>query len=103
MGAPAEARQTLELVSENKRSDPILAAITTRLELVEQAADLGEVGDLEAKLAKNPADHQTRFDLALACNASDDRDKTVDHLLEIIKRDAQWNEGRGQNPAAAIV
>jgi putative thioredoxin len=48
--------------------------------------------ELEQKVAANPADHQARFDLALALNAAGEREKAADHLLDIVKRDRKWND-----------
>ena len=39
-----------------------------------------------------PRDHQARFDLALGLNARGRREEAVDHLLEIVRRDRNWNE-----------
>jgi putative thioredoxin len=91
-GAIEQAKQTLALVPEAKRNDTPVVAARAALELAEQAGKLGSVVDLEAKVARNPADHQARFDLALALNASGKREAAIDHLLEIVKRDRQWND-----------
>ncbi len=48
--------------------------------------------ELEAKVAANAADHQARFDLAVALNARGERAKALDHLLEIVRRDRKWND-----------
>ena len=50
------------------------------------------MSDLEAKVAANPADHQARFDLAVALNADGKREAAADHLIEIVKRDRKWND-----------
>jgi putative thioredoxin len=50
------------------------------------------VTELEQKVAANPLDHQARFDLATALNASDKRAEATHQLLEIVKRDRKWNE-----------
>ena len=43
-------------------------------------------------LAADPADHQARYDLATALNASDRREEAAEALLEIIRRDRAWND-----------
>jgi putative thioredoxin len=91
-GALEQAKQTLALVPEAKRNDPAATAARAALELAEQAKAVGPVGELEQKVAANPADHQARFDLAVALNAKGQRQQAADHLLMIVKRDRKWND-----------
>ena len=49
---------------------------------------------LQARLAADPADHQARYDLATALNASDEREQAAEALLEILRRNRSWNEAR---------
>ncbi len=86
------ARQTLSLVPKGKENDPALSAARAALELADQAAKVGDVSVLEAALAANAADHQARFDLAVALNAKGERAKALDHLIEIVRRDRKWND-----------
>jgi putative thioredoxin len=87
-----QAKETLALVPEAKRGDAAVAAARAALEVAEQASSVGPVGELEQKVAANPLDHQARFDLAVALNANGKRQESVDHLIEIVKRDRKWNE-----------
>lgn len=91
-GAIEQAKQTLALVPEAKRNEASVAAARAALEVAEQAASLGPIAELEQKLAANAADHQTRFDLALALNAKGRRMETLEHLLQIVRRDRKWND-----------
>jgi putative thioredoxin len=91
-GALDQARQTLDMVPENKRNDTTLAAARAALELAEQAKTLGPLSDLEQKVAANPLDHQARFDLALALNGNNRRLEALEHLIAIVKRDRKWND-----------
>jgi putative thioredoxin len=86
------AKQTLNKVPEAKRNDAAYAAARAALEVAEQANSVGPVGELEKKVAANPLDHQARFDLAVALNASGQRNDAVEHLIEIVKRDRKWND-----------
>jgi putative thioredoxin len=87
-----KAKQTLAQVPEAKRNEAPVAAARAALEVAEQAATLGPVGELEQKVAANPVDHQARFDLAVALNANNRRQEAVDHLMEIVRRDRKWND-----------
>ena len=52
-----------------------------------------DTAPLEAALAANPDDHDARFALAAAKMGAGDRDAAADALLEIIRRDKDWNDG----------
>lgn len=91
-GALDQAKQTLAMIPEGKRSETAVAAARAALELAEQASALGPIAELEQKVAANPLDHQARFDLALAHNAKRHRKEALDHLIEIARRDRKWND-----------
>ncbi len=91
-GAIEQAKQTLAMVPESKHADAAVAAARAALDIAEQAASLGPIAELEKTVAENPHDLQARFDLALALNANGRRTETVDHLLDIIRRDRSWND-----------
>ena len=91
-GAIEEAKQTLALIPEAKQKEPAVAAARAALELAEQAQSVGPVGELEQKVAANPADHQARFDLAVALNGAGKREEAAEHLLTIVRRDRKWND-----------
>jgi len=69
-----------------------IAAVRSAIELAEQAEQAGPVGELEAKVAANPKDHEARLDLATALYAAGNKEAAVDHLLQSIKLDRKWNE-----------
>ena len=72
---------------------PELEAAHAQLELARQAADAGPVAELTAAVEANPEDLQARFDLAQALYANGDAEGAVTHLLELFRRDREWNEG----------
>ncbi|MDK3019922.1 thioredoxin family protein [Pseudodonghicola flavimaris] len=81
-GAPAEISHS-----------PELEAAHAQLELARQAADAGPVAELEAAVAADPDNLQARFDLAQALHASGKVEEAVDQLLELFRRDREWNDG----------
>ena len=91
-GDLAGARRFLDMVPPDKANDPAVASARAAAELAEQAASLGDLGDLQARLSADPDDHGARFDLALGLSARNDREAAVDQLLAIVKRDRAWNE-----------
>ena len=90
-GAPAEIAQT-----------PELETAYAQLELAKQAANAGPIGDLRIKVEENPEDHQARFDLAQALYASGAAEEAVGELLEIFRRDREWNEGAAKTQLFTI-
>ncbi|MER2605112.1 MAG: thioredoxin [Siculibacillus sp.] len=90
-GELAEAEEVLAQVPAAAK-DPRVAAVKAKIALAAQTADLGDVVALEARLTRDPADHQARFDLALVFAAKGHRNEAVDQLIEIFKRDRAWND-----------
>jgi putative thioredoxin len=86
------AKRFLAMAPKGKENDPAIAGARAAIELAEQAASLGDVGELQRRIESNPLDHQARFDLALALNARGQREEAVDQLVEIVRRDRNWNE-----------
>ena len=80
-GAPAEIAE-----------DPLIVGARAQIELSRQAADAGETDELRARLEADPADHQARLDLAVALLGAGDAEGAVDELLELFRRDREWNE-----------
>ncbi|MGR3585874.1 MAG: tetratricopeptide repeat protein [Pseudooceanicola nanhaiensis] len=72
---------------------PEVEAAHAQLELKKQAAGVGPVGELTAKVEADPDDLQARFDLAKALHASGQVQEAVDELLELFRRDREWNDG----------
>jgi putative thioredoxin len=91
-GSIEQAKKTLEMVPEAKRNDATVAAAQAAIDLAEQAKSVGPLNELEAKVNANPANHQARFDLAVALNAAGKRSEAAQHLLDIVKRDRKWND-----------
>jgi len=87
------AKALIARVPADQANHADVAAVKTALELAEAGQKAaGEVGKLEARLAADQKDHQARLDLAVALFAAGEREKAIDHLFEIIKRDRTWNE-----------
>jgi len=70
-----------------------LEAARAKLALARQAETAGPVDELRAVLAADPTDHQARFDLAQALHANDDVAGAIEELLELFRRDREWNDG----------
>jgi putative thioredoxin len=93
-GDVAGARKTLDSLSPEAAGASEVAGARAALELAERAQAHGgaDVAGLRQRLEANPADHQARFDLAMALHAAGDREGAVEELLEIVRRDRNWND-----------
>ncbi|OYU48003.1 MAG: thioredoxin [Rhizobiales bacterium PAR1] len=87
-----QARGILQTVPADKAGHPAIAGARAALELAEQAEELGDISGLMREVEANPANHQARFDLALALNARNKREDAVDALIAILRKDRTWNE-----------
>ena len=64
-----------------------------QLDLAKQAGNAGPEAELRAKLEANPDDHAVRFELATALHAAGKTEDAVAELLELFRRDREWNDG----------
>ena len=78
------------------------AGIVTAYALKEKAEAAGPVDALQAKVQAEPANHQARYDYALALYANGKRAEAVDELLEIVRRDRKWNEEAARKELVTI-
>jgi putative thioredoxin len=73
--------------------DQAVVQARAALDLARAAAPAGELAELNARIAADPADHQARIDLANALFAAGRRDEAADQLFASIAADREWNEG----------
>jgi len=81
---------------------PELEAVAAQLNLARQAAKAGPVEDLRARLDADANDHAARFDLATALHAKGDTQGAIDTLLDLFRRDREWNEGAAKTQLFTI-
>ncbi|MGE0743871.1 MAG: thioredoxin [Rhodospirillales bacterium] len=87
------AREVLAGVPEDKREEAAVAAALAALELAEKSSSaVADLSGLIAAVTEDPANHQARYDLALALYGNGEPDAAIDHLVEIVKRDKAWND-----------
>lgn len=85
-------------VAKSKEMD----AARAQLELARQAANAGPEAELRAAVTADPMNHQARFDLAAALLAAGNPQEAVDELLELFRRDREWNGGAAKTQLFTI-
>ena len=90
-GAPAEISQS-----------PELEAAYAQLALAKQAENAGPVAELMAQVEAEPDNLQARFDLAQAQNANGQTEEAVETLLELFRKDREWNNGAAKEQLFTI-
>ena len=93
MGALDQAEAVLNGTPAEFSDAPEIEAARAQLELARQAEHAGPVADLRAAVEANPDDHQARLDLAQALHAAGETEAAVDELLDLFRRDREWNDG----------
>lgn len=81
---------------------PELEAVRAQIELARQAEDAGPLAELSQAVEANPDDHQARFDYALALHAGGQVQEAVDQLLDLFRRDREWNDGAAKTQLFTI-
>jgi putative thioredoxin len=92
MGDLERAEQTLALAPANKADSAPIATARSALDLARKSSNIGGADALREKAAQSPNDPQAQFDLALALNASGDREGALEALLSIIANNKNWND-----------
>ncbi|MEL6101714.1 MAG: thioredoxin [Pseudomonadota bacterium] len=85
-GAPAEISD-----------DAAIDAAAAQLQLARQAADAGPLAELRASVDVDPENQQARYDLAQALQANGQTEEAVAELLELFRRDRDWNDGAAKD------
>lgn len=86
------AKATLALTPPAHDGHADIASARAILELAETPVDHGEIAALQDKIEDTPGDHDSRLALAIALNASGEREAALDHIFHIIQSDREWND-----------
>lgn len=102
LGQIDQAENILNLAPDAIAKSPELEAVRAQIALARQAADAGPLADLQAAVAADPANHQARFDYATALHAAGQVQEAVDELLELFRRDREWNNAAAKTQLFTI-
>ncbi len=96
LGQPDEARQMLDQVPEDMAKDPDVVAARAALALIDDLGETGGPDALQTRVDAEPADLQARYDLARALYARGRADDAIQALIESIRRDREWEDGKAR-------
>jgi putative thioredoxin len=93
LGQEDAAEEALAQVPEKVAEHAEVTGARSALALAKEGrAAKDQLQSLQARVAADPADHQARYDLATALNATNEREQAAEALLEILRRNRGWNE-----------
>ena len=82
--------------------NPEVESLHAQIELAKQALDAGPINELTQLVDQNSDDHESRFRLAQALHGAGQVEDAVNHLLELFKRDREWNDGAAKSQLFVI-
>ena len=91
------ARELIAALEEESLQHNAVQALAKAIDLAVAAANLGDAGELQARVTADPADHQARLDLATLLNHRGERLAAAEMLIASIKLDRAWNEGAARD------
>jgi putative thioredoxin len=93
LGQEDAAEEALAQVPEKVAEHAEVTGARSALALAKEGrAAKDQLQSLQARVAADPTDHQARYDLATALNATNEREQAAEALLEILRRNRGWNE-----------
>lgn len=97
------ARKLADGLPQDLATAPEVRAAITAIELAEETRKAaGDLADLERRAAQEPPDPAARYDLALARYGSGDSEAAVELLLDMVRRDREWNDAAARKQLLKI-
>ena len=97
LGELQRAEGLLNSVPESIVDKKEITAARAQLEIAKEASEAGPIPELRTKLAGNPDEHGVRYELASALHASGKTEEAIDELMELFRRDREWNDGAARS------
>ncbi|HEX6141427.1 MAG TPA: thioredoxin [Geminicoccaceae bacterium] len=92
-GRLGPAREALERVPPEHKNHVEVDGARAALALAEEAGTIADPAELNRRLEVDADDHEARIDLATALFLRGQIDPAMEHLLAIVRRDREWNDG----------
>ncbi len=95
-GEPDQAREVLDMVPEDRRTDPDVRSVQLAIDLTANAPPPDVFAEALDYVTRNPDDHDARFDLAEKYIAAGRNERAAEHLLTILASNLNWQEGKAK-------
>lgn len=96
LGEVEAAQNLVDTIPENDRKSAAVSAALAAISLAGNAAKAGDLMPLREKVTAEPDNLEARFELAQALIGCGENEEGGKELLEIIRRDRDWNEAAGR-------
>jgi len=87
------AKKRLDKFSLADRGNDQVVSLLNKIELALVSENAPDISELEKMLAENPNDHLSRYQLAIQLINQDNYEAGLEHLIYILIRDNQFQEG----------
>ena len=98
-----EVEELLNSLEEDVKTDTAIQNLESSLKLLKDKKNAGDPKKFESKVTENPNDHESRFNLATALLAIEEKESAVEHLLEIVKRNRKWKDDKARKKIVEIL
>ncbi len=92
LGEREEARRLLGEVPKTIADHAAIAGAKAALQLAEEAGELPDPAELEARIAADPEDFEARYRLATSLFLRGRHEAAMEHLLHIVRKDRSWRD-----------
>ncbi|MDQ2861658.1 MAG: co-chaperone YbbN [Pseudomonadota bacterium] len=99
-GGDTERAGEVAAMAPEEAKNPDLDSVRAALALAASAPS--DIAGPEKRLAANPDDHEARLELAKALAGKGKFAAAADHLLTLIERDRDWNEGAARKQLLTV-
>ncbi|MFS4438368.1 thioredoxin [Paracoccaceae bacterium GXU_MW_L88] len=92
-GEVADAEELWADLDDETQASDAMAGVRAQFEMREAAQAAGPLDQHEQAVSADPDNHQARLDYALALSGAGRNEEAVHQLLELFRRDREWNDG----------
>ncbi|MEH6524735.1 MAG: thioredoxin [Sneathiella sp.] len=96
LGEIDAAKELIAAIEPNDQKSAVVSAALAAISLAENAVDAEDIAPLRQKVEAAPENLEARFELAQALLGGGENEAGGLELMEIIRRDRDWNEAAGR-------